>query len=118
MSDFGWSVHVPSGRRLTMCGTLDYLPPEMVDPKRSTKHYGEKVDVWALGVLMYEFVVGRAPFKDTPIMTQRRIARGDMTIPSSVSPKAKDLNRRVNSRGRIQKKQYQPCTNNDQASYP
>ncbi|KAJ6185497.1 hypothetical protein N7519_006798 [Penicillium mononematosum] len=91
MSDFGWSVHAPSGRRLTMCGTLDYLPPEMVDPKRSSKPYNEKVDIWALGVLMYEFLVGRAPFEDTPNMTHRRIAKGDMSIPSFVSPEATDL---------------------------
>ena len=30
IADFGWSVHAPSNRRKTMCGTLDYLPPEMV----------------------------------------------------------------------------------------
>ncbi|PYI05843.1 kinase-like protein [Aspergillus sclerotiicarbonarius CBS 121057] len=95
MSDFGWSVHAPSGRRLTKCGTLDYLPPEMVDPKRYEKPYDEKVDLWALGVLMYEFLVGSAPFEDTPIMTQRRIARGDMTIPSFVSSEAKDLIKRL-----------------------
>lgn len=29
LADFGWSVHAPSLRRDTMCGTLDYLPPEM-----------------------------------------------------------------------------------------
>ncbi|KAL2809074.1 kinase-like domain-containing protein [Aspergillus granulosus] len=91
MSDFGWSVHAPSGRRLTKCGTLDYLPPEMVDPKRHEKPYDEKVDLWALGVLTYEFLVGRAPFEDTPTMTQRRIAKGDMTIPSSISSEATDL---------------------------
>ncbi|KAJ5162645.1 kinase-like protein [Penicillium coprophilum] len=95
VSDFGWSVHAPSGRRLTMCGTLDYLPPEMVDPKRSAKPYDEKVDLWALGVLMYEFLVGSAPFEDTPIMTQRRIAKGDMTIPSFVSHEATDLIKRL-----------------------
>jgi serine/threonine protein kinase len=31
IADFGWSVHAPSSRRTTLCGTLDYLPPEMVD---------------------------------------------------------------------------------------
>ena len=31
ISDFGWSVHAPSSRRATMCGTLDYLPPEMIE---------------------------------------------------------------------------------------
>jgi len=97
MSDFGWSVHAPSGRRGTMCGTLDYLPPEMCDPKRSDKPYDEKVDLWSLGVLMYEFLVGSAPFEDTPIMTQRRIARGEMSIPSFVTSEAKDLIKRVSS---------------------
>ena len=31
IADFGWSVHAPTSRRNTMCGTLDYLPPEMVE---------------------------------------------------------------------------------------
>ena len=31
IADFGWSVHAPSDRRRTLCGTLDYLPPEMVE---------------------------------------------------------------------------------------
>jgi serine/threonine protein kinase len=30
IADFGWSVHAPNARRKTFCGTLDYLPPEMV----------------------------------------------------------------------------------------
>jgi serine/threonine protein kinase len=33
IADFGWSVHAPSGRRKTLCGTLDYLPPEMIEGK-------------------------------------------------------------------------------------
>lgn len=59
ISDFGWSVHAPSNRRTTMCGTLDYLPPEMVEHKK----HGKAVDLWALGVLSYEFVNGDAPFE-------------------------------------------------------
>ena len=31
IADFGWSVHAPSSRRETLCGTLDYLPPEMIE---------------------------------------------------------------------------------------
>ncbi|KAL3263917.1 hypothetical protein ABHI18_001319 [Aspergillus niger] len=95
MSDFGWSVHAPSGRRLTKCGTLDYLPPEMVDPKKCDKPYNQKVDLWSLGVLLYEFLVGSAPFEDTPVMTQRRIMKADMVIPSFVSLEAKDLIRKL-----------------------
>jgi len=60
IGDFGWSVHAPGNRRMTLCGTLDYLPPEMVEGKE----HNEKVDYWALGVLTYEFLVGHPPFED------------------------------------------------------
>ena len=95
ISDFGWSVHAPNNRRNTMCGTLDYLPPEMLKPGSAENFYNEKVDLWSLGVLTYEFLVGEAPFEDTPIITQRRIARGEMTVPHFVSSEAKDLIKRV-----------------------
>ncbi|KAG9229734.1 kinase-like domain-containing protein [Amylocarpus encephaloides] len=91
LSDFGWSVHAPSNRRNTLCGTLDYLPPEMLKPGRDKNTYTNKVDLWSLGVLTYEFLVGEAPFEDTPVMTQRKIERGEMTVPSFVSPEARDL---------------------------
>lgn len=96
LSYFGWSVHAPNTRRLTKCGTLDYQPPEMSDPQRSHQPYDEKVDLWSLEVLLYEFLVGEAPFEDTPVLTQQRIARADMSIPSYISPQAKDLIERVN----------------------
>ncbi|KAJ5707217.1 Serine/threonine-protein kinase ark1 [Penicillium malachiteum] len=95
ISDFGWSVHAPNNRRQTMCGTLDYLPPEMLKPGSGDNTYSEKVDLWSLGVLTYEFLVGEAPFEDTPVMTQRRITRADMSIPAFVSPEAKDLIKRL-----------------------
>jgi serine/threonine protein kinase len=60
IGDFGWSVHAPGNRRMTLCGTLDYLPPEMVEGKE----HNEKVDYWALGILTYEFVCGFPPFED------------------------------------------------------
>jgi aurora kinase len=95
ISDFGWSVHAPNNRRNTMCGTLDYLPPEMIKPGSKDNYYNEKVDLWSLGVLTYEFLVGQAPFEDTPVQTQRKIARGEMTVPPFVSREAKDLIKRV-----------------------
>ena len=95
ISDFGWSVHAPNNRRNTMCGTLDYLPPEMIKPGSQENFYNEKVDLWSLGVLTYEFLVGEAPFEDTPVMTQRRIARGEMAVPKFVSAEARDLIERV-----------------------
>lgn len=85
LSDFGWSVHTSSKRRQMNSGTLDYLPPEMVVPRSKDQCYDEKVDIWSLGVLTHEFLVSEAPFEDTPLMTTRRIARGDMKVPSFVN---------------------------------
>ncbi|KAF2795902.1 kinase-like protein [Melanomma pulvis-pyrius CBS 109.77] len=95
ISDFGWSVHAPNNRRNTMCGTLDYLPPEMLRGAGKENFYNEKVDLWSLGVLAYEFLVGEAPFEDTQVMTYRKIARGEYTVPNFVSAEAKDLIKRL-----------------------
>ncbi|KAK4448600.1 Serine/threonine-protein kinase ark1 [Podospora aff. communis PSN243] len=96
ISDFGWSVHAPKNRRATLCGTLDYLPPEMIRSGSKDNYYNEKVDLWSLGVLTYEFLVGEAPFyEEHAPLTQRRIARADMTIPEWVSKEAKDLIRKL-----------------------
>lgn len=88
ISDFGWSVHTQANRRTTMCGTLDYLPPEMVE----AKEHNEQVDTWALGVLLYEFLVGKPPFEEEyKSATYRRISKVDLQIPSFVSADACDL---------------------------
>lgn len=50
LADFGWSVHEPNSQRTTLCGTMDYLSPEMVQGKPHTK----TVDLWSIGVLAYE----------------------------------------------------------------
>ena len=88
IADFGWSVHAPSSRRTTICGTLDYLPPEMVDDKP----HDEKVDLWSLGVLCYELLVGKPPF-ETPThdATYQRITRVEYKFPPNVSQEAADL---------------------------
>ncbi|KAK6186503.1 hypothetical protein SNE40_008532 [Patella caerulea] len=88
IADFGWSVHAPSSRRTTLCGTLDYLPPEMVEGKM----HNEKVDLWSLGILCYEFLVGKPPFEaDGHTETYRRISRVEFHYPSHVSKPAQDL---------------------------
>jgi aurora kinase len=88
IADFGWSVHAPSSRRNTLCGTLDYLPPEMVEGRE----HSSSVDVWSLGVLMYEFLVGTPPFEaEGHSATYRRISRVDLRFPKGLSEDAKDL---------------------------
>lgn len=88
IADFGWSVHAPTSRRNTLCGTLDYLPPEMIEGR----DHDEKVDLWSLGVLMYEFLVGAPPFEaEGHTQTYRRISRVDLKFPSYVAEDAQDL---------------------------
>lgn len=88
IADFGWSVHAPSSRRATMCGTLDYLPPEMV----LHQPYDEKVDHWCLGVLTYEFLVGKPPFEneDTNI-TYKKIVSVEYDYPDYVHQLAREF---------------------------
>lgn len=67
LADFGYRVHSESGLRSTVCGTLDYLSPEvalmMLKPGKSEEYYTKAIDQWSLGVLMYELLVGRPLFE-------------------------------------------------------
>ena len=92
IADFGWSVHAPHDRRATFCGTLDYLPPEMVEGKE----HDHTVDLWSLGVLMYEFLCGSAPFYGNGHNeTYRRILSVDLRFPPHVPADAQDLMRKL-----------------------
>ncbi|KAJ0030886.1 hypothetical protein Pint_12893 [Pistacia integerrima] len=118
IADFGWSVHT-FNRRRTMCGTLDYLPPEMVLSRKmyfqifrvssptifnltsccifltvESVEHDASVDIWSLGVLCYEFLYGVPPFEAKEHSdTYRRIVQVDLKFPPKpiVSSGAKDL---------------------------
>ncbi|XP_069739286.1 aurora kinase C-like [Phaenicophaeus curvirostris] len=83
IADFGWSVHAPSLRRRTLCGTLDYLPPEMVEGQP----HDEKVDLWCLGVLCFELLAGHPPFESpSHAETYRRITKVGGGHPKNPTP--------------------------------
>lgn len=98
LADFGWSIHNlkrPSGRplrvsdrRSTLCGTLDYLAPEMV----SGKPHDESIDTWSVGILCYEFLVGKPPFEHSDRKeTYKRISQATPTFPEHMSANARDF---------------------------
>lgn len=101
LADFGWSAHTMSNKRKTLCGTLDYLPPEMVDGEA----YNDSVDQWCLGILCYEFLVGSPPFESNDTKkTYEKIRSLDIHYPKHISIMAKDLISRLlckHNQGRI-----------------
>ena len=59
LCDYGWATFFTPGKFLTVyCGTPEYVSPEML----KKYPYNERVDIWGLGVLIFELVFGYAPF--------------------------------------------------------
>lgn len=58
LADFGTANYVDRTHKDTVCGTPEYLCPEMI----TKQGHNQKVDVWCLGVLMYEMLSGKTPF--------------------------------------------------------
>lgn len=55
--DFGWSSQIKKGEyKNTVCGTFEYMAPEMLE--KSKIKYTKKLDVWCLGILLYEILHG------------------------------------------------------------
>ena len=97
LADFGWSLLYPKGRCKTLCGTIEYLAPEMV----MGEGYDESIDVWSLGVLSYELLFGHTPFTHTNhIRISKLIKKTRYSFPSApvVSQTAKDFISAVSDR--------------------
>jgi len=90
LCDFGWSKELTVNNRSTFCGTMEYMAPEIV----GSENYDFGVDVWSLGILLYELIMGHSPFrsnKDWHIMV--KIKNHDLVFDKdkSISKECKHL---------------------------
>jgi len=108
LGDFGLSINSDTERPKSRVGTLDYMAPEVISlpshdqrkkleekrPElRNTAFYGSEVDIWAVGILTYELLVGRPPFevegeKETAL---RIMYCSEISFPCYISDNAKDF---------------------------
>ena len=89
LSDFGWSNYLNgSYKRTTICGTPIYLAPEII----YNIGHDEKIDIWCVGVLMFELLTGQAPWKGDDVTTvKNNISKLNINWPKTMDKDAKDL---------------------------
>jgi len=86
--DFGLAKQLLSGKTWTLCGTPDYLAPEII----LNEGHDLAVDYWALGVLIFEMVVGAPPFyAEDPMEVYEKILSGNPAMPTFFTRNLSDL---------------------------
>lgn len=84
VGDFGLATKViyEGERKRTVCGTPNYIAPEILDSKGGHSY---EVDYWAIGVILYTLVCGRPPFESSEVkQTYKKIRACSYAFPEQV----------------------------------
>lgn len=85
VGDFGLATKViyDGERKRTVCGTPNYIAPEILDSKGGHSY---EVDFWAIGVILYTLVCGRPPFESSEVkQTYKKIRAGTYQFPDHIN---------------------------------
>ena len=93
LTDFGWSNYIQEDeKRTTVCGTPIYLAPEII----KEQGHDERVDIWCIGVLLFELATGGVPFPGNDIETlESNILKLKIQWPKDINTDAKNLIMRI-----------------------
>jgi len=88
LTDFGFAKVINKNLTYTLCGTPEYLAPEII----TNKGHGKGADWWTFGVLLYEMIVGIDPFNaNDPMIIYQNILKGKIKYPKDLDKNAKSL---------------------------
>ena len=89
LTDFGWSNYMQEDeKRTTVCGTPIYLAPEIMEEKP----HDEAVDLWCIGVLLFELVTANPPFAGNDLDTlKENVLKLKINWPKDINVDAKNL---------------------------
>lgn len=96
VGDLGLATKLESADeiRKTICGTPNYIAPEVIQGDRATRGHSFEVDIWSMGVIMYTCLIGKPPYEAKDVKaTYQRIMANSYSFPkhASISEDAKDL---------------------------
>ena len=88
LCDFGWSKEIDLEKRHTICGTVEYMAPEIIQ----RENYDFGVDIWSLGIFLYEMIIGHSPFYAKEIKNIKiNIKEHNIEFNDNLSDNCKDL---------------------------
>ena len=96
VGDLGLATRLESAeeKRKTICGTPNYIAPEVIQGDRATRGHSFEVDVWSMGVILFTILVGKPPYEAKDVKaTYKRILNNEYSFPKTldISDSAKDL---------------------------